>query len=165
MTSVVLCPDRPSPAQRHRSRPARSRLSSTTSRRLFEVGGRGHGAATTLLSRSPPPVGASHVDYFALKAAARWDAGVRRHRCCPRCRCCRHHCRPRSDHPPAAAATVVIVVVGSLFGWLLSIYSSSGGHPRPVIRPSLTFMMGAILAPQKRESATASASPATGRLQ
>ncbi len=72
-TLVVLRPDRPSPPQRRRSRPARSRPPSTTSRRSFKVGGRGRGAATTSLSRFPPPAGASHVDYFALEAAARWD--------------------------------------------------------------------------------------------
>jgi hypothetical protein len=33
---------------------------------------------------------------------------------------------------------------------------SSGSHPRPVLRPSLIFFMGAISAPQSRESAAAS---------
>ncbi len=41
----------------------------------------------------------------------------------------------------------------------------SGSHPRPMLRPSLIFLMGAILAPQSRESAAVSVKPATRRLQ
>ncbi len=41
----------------------------------------------------------------------------------------------------------------------------SGSHPRLVLHPSLIFLMGAILAPQSRESAAASVNPAARRLQ
>ncbi len=41
----------------------------------------------------------------------------------------------------------------------------SGGHPRPVLRPSLNFSMGAISAPQTRGSNAARASPNAGGLQ
>ncbi len=41
----------------------------------------------------------------------------------------------------------------------------SGSHPRPVLRPSLIFLMVAISAPQSRESAAASVNPAARRLQ
>jgi hypothetical protein len=42
---------------------------------------------------------------------------------------------------------------------------SSGSHPRLVLRPSLISLMGAILAPQSRESAAASVNPTTRCLQ
>ena len=41
----------------------------------------------------------------------------------------------------------------------------SKGHPRPVLRPSLNFLMGAILAPQTRGLNAARASPNAGGLQ
>ena len=42
---------------------------------------------------------------------------------------------------------------------------TSGGHPRPVLRPSLNYSMGAISAPQTRGSNAARASPNAGGLQ
>ncbi len=42
---------------------------------------------------------------------------------------------------------------------------SSASYPRTVLRPSLIFLIGAISAPQSRESAAASVNPATRRLQ
>jgi len=41
---------------------------------------------------------------------------------------------------------------------------SNGGHRRPVLHPSLNFLMGAILAPQTKGPNAAHASPAAGRL-
>ena len=41
----------------------------------------------------------------------------------------------------------------------------SSGHPRPVLRPSLNILMGAILAPQTREPAAVGANLGTVRLQ
>ncbi len=42
---------------------------------------------------------------------------------------------------------------------------TSGGHPRPVLRPSLNYSMGTISAPQTRGSNAARASPNAGGLQ